>query len=188
MKKLISTGVAGVIGVVGLGLSLANGVGAAPPRTISYDATFPSYDIEDLVAAADVVAIVQPTGEKEVHWNNSDNTEWKSETSARGAYIYRDDELRVLRVVRGQLDEEAITVRGIGGTVEDVHMHFDEQPEWHRDTRYLVFLSREETPTREGTEQMWTIVWIGHGAFEATSALEWTNHNGVQVAEGDLTE
>lgn len=104
---------------VGTGVILAAAVliGASSahpqPRLITVDASAPRLELGQMTAMATLVAIVQPTGKTNVHWNSADNTEWSGPVGQ--AMIIRDDEFKVLHVFKGDRSLQSIVVRGVGG-------------------------------------------------------------------------
>lgn len=158
-------------------------------RTLRIDGTFPAYSMRDLAAAAEAIAIVAPTGKSDVHWNSRDNAEWTGTgVSSRHPYIYRDDEVKVVRSLKGASPQPTMTIRGIGGTIGDVTMQMDGQPEWQVGQRYVVFLRQEKTPTKEGSEVAWTVVWMANGVFADAGSGLWRQPGGpMSLTDQDLT-
>lgn len=151
-------------------------------RLLRVAASYPAHEIADLVALADGVAIVRPTGTSRTKWNSASNREWVSDPeSAPQAYIYREDEMVVLESVRGTL-EGRIWVRSVGGKVDDVAMINDGQVQWIKGETYLLLLALGDWPTREGSERAWGTVWMDHGVLRPLESGAWVDRAGREVS------
>jgi len=159
---------------------------AAPIRVITVFGSTPEVSIRDRISGADAIAVLKFTGESRAHWNSADGREWKAASLARGAWIYRDDVMEVVQTFRGNLPPE-ITVRSVGGVVEDVRMDYDGQPEWPAGQHYLVLLERQPTPTKESFEEAWTPFYMDLGVFVRDDNDGWRNVRSAEsLAEADL--
>lgn len=177
-----------LVGLAIIVLAYSTKTGSGSQRYIAVDSSYPSFTLADIAARADAVAIVEFSGTKRVFWNSSDNKEWEPAiASGKQAWIYRDDEFQVVKVLRGSVPTSSLTIRGVGGTVADVTLKLEGQVEWVAGKSYLVFLRQDETPFREGSERAWTVVWTGHGALEARDGGRWSNVLGtLSLVESDL--
>ncbi len=175
-----------VLGAVLLGVGTVVGAALTEPRDfIRVSASFAEVRLATLLAGSDAVAVVRFTGESTVRWNSADNKRWEPEVgSGVGAWIYRDDMMDVVRVIRGSLPGRLV-VRGVGGTVGNVTMVHESQTEWLVDRPYLLFLRREQTPTQEGWEEAWTVTWLEHGAFEERAG-GWQNGSQTLVVDESI--
>jgi hypothetical protein len=143
---------------------------ASAPRTLA-----------NMWESADIVAVMSPVGTSKVHWNSANGLEWKSPLLGSAALIVRDDDFEVIEVLKGLPQPNILTIRGVGGTVDDVTMIYDGQVDWTKGRHYLLFLRRSETPTKEGFEAAWTEVEIGQTALEQTPNGRWSNHGLLEV-------
>lgn len=156
-------------------------------RTIWFAASYPALTVSELIDAADVVAVVQPTGDAREGWNSADGREWSSDDPSRPAYIYRDETVTVERVLLGSFEERQFTLRQVGGQADGVRMLFENAPELQPEGTYLVFLREYDTPTETGAERFWTVLWQDRGVFERSGQAVWTNpRSGVVLRESDL--
>lgn len=177
LRHLIIVAVA-IAGLISWGYAAAN-VRTTEPRIIEAHAVDKPMSHEEVGARAQVIAVVVPTGKSVVHWSSADNTEWTQPLdTARSPMILRDDDVQVVQAIRGAAVGDVFTVRGAGGTVNAVTYKYDGQTDWDRTTKYLVFLERADTPTKEGFESAWTLVNITQAAF-TKKAGSYVNRLGV---------
>lgn len=169
------------------GLTLLAEKPAEPERLIRVGGTLGEYDLAELLERADAVAVVSAKGAPSVHWNSADNAEWASDRIGIQSHIYSDQTVEVLRVLTGALSGPEIVVRGVGGRVGDVMVEYDAAVEWTIGGPQLVFLRLEATPTREGVEQLWTVVWLEHGVFAPEGEGIWRNPIGLTADEAVLS-
>lgn len=139
--------------------------------------------VEDLAAAADAVAIIEPQGSALVHWNSIDGREWTSGDAERPAYIYSDERVDIVDVLAGTLTDKSLVLRTPGGRVDDVTMTFENAPTWQTGGRYLVFLDLAETPAEAGVESFWSILWMDRGLFRSDVGGAWRNDAARLVIE-----
>lgn len=118
----------------------------------------------EYLSDAPIVAIVHTTGQQRVHWNNATNSEWQSEDMSRPPMIYRDQEVEVLRVLKGSLGPVE-WIRSVGGTVGDRTFEMEGGSELTHQTTYLLFLRWEDTPTQEGSERFLGVYGQAGGVF-----------------------
>ncbi len=174
---------------VGFTLIIVALMGARPGvrRVTVYAGAYPPISVSELVAKADAIALVRPTGEDSERWNSADGRAWTSDDREHPAYIYRDEDVTVVKVLRGTLAEGALVVRQVGGEADGVRMHFEDDPDWQPDSTYLAFLREYETPTQTGTERRWTILWQDRGVFSSDGRGGWTNtRSGEAIARDEL--
>lgn len=185
-RKVAAVSLPLVVAVVGLpviGTFLTKELVPYEPATvITVDGIRPEWTPADLLAEADAIAIVEPTGQMDVHWNSADRRQWGPGSGARVPWIYRDDRMRLVRTFRGSLPE-VFDLRGVGGTVGDVHMDYVDQPDWQVGQRYLVLLEQEDTPTKEGFERMWSVFQMELGTFVPDGPGRWRNVDSSAVLE-----
>lgn len=168
------------------GVALSGLLRGEPTTVIRVEPVFAEQDVRALAADAETIAILRPTGSTDVHWNSADGQPWTAESLAHGAWIYRDDEMEVVRTIRGVLPD-TIVVRGVGGKVGNVEMVYEGQPEWRAGQSYLVLLRQEQTPTREGFELHWTVPFHDLGVFESVGPDAWVNQRTDKtLVEADL--
>ena len=140
----------------------------------------------ELLAAAPIVAVIQPTGNESVHWNNATNTPWTSDEATRPAMIYRDQEVSVIRVLKGSL-KSTEWVRSVGGTVGDTEFVLEGGSHMEPNRAYLVYLGWEDTPTQDGSQRFLGVYGQAGGVFASESNGDWTNElSGVTVSEDDV--
>lgn len=178
----------GLLVVAGLSLVAAVIVAGQPShRHLLMEHTLVPETIASL-GRADAVAVIRPAGLPVVHWNNSTNTEWHTDSMAAPAMTYRDEPVEVVRTIRGHLPE-AFSLRGVGGTVGNVTLELETSTPLQDGKTYLVFLSQEETPVEGGTETAWTVTGLDQGVFSRASDGRWRNTAGdIEVAESELEE
>lgn len=140
--------------------------------------------VDDLTRAAEIVAVVRPTGKSDVHWNNASNTAWTSDTLR--AMIYNDQEVDVIRVLRGKTPP-TLTIRNIGGTVGDTTFELSGLEPLKSGQEYLVFLEGVATPTETGTEWALSFVAQQRGVFWKTGA-GFANSDGLSVTVETFNE
>ena len=160
---------------------------AQPREHIVVDSSYANVDAQGLKRAADAVVVVEFLGHTKMFWNSSDNKPWEPEIgNGIRAWIYRDDQFRVLRTLYGNAPGAEVVVRGIGGTVDNVTMDYDGQVDWQEGETYLLFLRLDNTPFENGWERVWTVVWTGHGSFKHISN-GWQNETKtVDLADASL--
>lgn len=179
--------------VVGLAGMLALAGREPAPEHIRIHASSLRFTLEELVRGADAVAIAEVVGTVNVHWNSEDGRRWtaagdeSSRPFSSQPFIYRDEDVRVLRAVLGTVPPD-ITVRSVGGKVDNVTMEMEGQPQLVVGTRYLMFLTLAETPTRGGVERAWTIVSSEQGIFTSHDGDVWMNPAGLRITEEDIGE
>lgn len=155
---------------------------AAPPQITSHlvaSAVIVPMDLKQLWGKAETVALVRPTGQNTIHWNNADNRQWESDLGR--AMIYNDQVVEVLKVNKGKTSS-VLTIRNIGGVVGNVRYEVDGLTELQAGTEYLVFLATFDTPTREGFERAVSFVGQQQGIF-APAAGSFLNPLGLVVDE-----
>lgn len=106
-----------------------------------------------------------------------------------GAYTDESPEgsgRRVLQVVSGPLAEGPIVVRSVGGRVGDYEVEYRDAVEFLADTEYVLLLERIDTPTRDGTQEMWVTVNLGHGVFASGADGRWRNMLGLEFPSAEL--
>lgn len=143
------------------------------------------YTLQDLQNAAEIIAVVKPTGKDSEHWNNAKNSAWVSEKPGR-AMIYNDQEVVVVDVIRGQAPS-TLTIRNIGGTVGDTMYELEGLEPLEQGAQYLVFLKTFQTPTEEGTEAALSFVGQDQGVF-MRSGDAFANDLGLSVTPDMLQE
>lgn len=124
----------------------------------------PALTVDQLMEGATIIAVVEPTGNDFVHWNNASNTRWESDTPGR-ALIYNDQEVRVERVLKGKAPD-ILTIRNIGGVVGDTRYEIEDLEPLVPGKQYVVLLAEYSTPTQDGFEQAISFVAQGQGIFE----------------------
>ena len=139
--------------------------------------------VRQLTAAADIIAVVRPTGNDHVHWNSAQNRQWVP-TDERQAMIYNDQELTVVRLLRGEA-ADSIIVRNIGGTVGDSSFEYEGLEALDPAHLYVVFLETVETPTEEGAETALSFVGQGQGVFVDTQDA-YVSVFGQEVVPADI--
>lgn len=170
-----------------LSLAAATWVGSAgrDRPVIRVDLVAPEYSIADLWNAADMVAIVVPTGGQIERWNNASNTMWEApEGSGILPMIFRDEDVAIATNLKGDAPGQ-LTIRNIGGTANGVEFVlgglFDLKP----GEQYLVFLEAVDFPTQEGFEQAICFVGQDQGLFQAVGG-GFQNAAGRTVTIDDL--
>jgi len=139
--------------------------------------------IAEMTEAADVVALVRPTGMDRVHWNSAANSSW-TPTDERLAMIYNDQQVEVVDLLRGRVGQ-SITIRNIGGLVGDTLMEMEGLEPLDPPSTYLVFLETVDTPTREGWESALSFISQGQGIF-VSDGRGFVNDYGLSVTLEDL--
>ncbi len=153
-------------------------VGRSPvsaPTTVHIFGSLPNYDVADLAQYADAVALISPVGQPVVHWNSADNEPWAPDAFGVRSHIYRDQSVKVVRVIEGSLPGDMLVLRGLGGTIRDVEIRYEDAASFVIGEQYIAFLRQVDTPTRDGFERAWTLVWQRHGLFREISPGEWSN-------------
>ncbi len=159
------------VGLLGLGaFDLISWVRSPAPvaHTIVMDAYGPRFSVSSLDGMADIVAVVEPIGPGVEHWNNAANTPWIA-PSGTGvlAMVVTDQQVVVIRAIRGTAESEVLSVRVAGGTVGDTDVHVEDEPAFAAGQDYLVFLERVQAPTQEGFDDVISPVAQGQGVFAA---------------------
>lgn len=174
-----------ILAAVGIATTVALSRPPPPVRMITVTNSYPEPTV-DLLATADAVAIIAGTDQRQEHWNSAENTEWESDSNARMALIYRDEEVQVIRVLKGDLAGRE-TIRGVGGRVGDVEVVMHGSHPFEVGKEYLVFLSYADTPTQEGSERALTVHFMGLGSFERVDGTVWRNPtSGFEILEVDV--
>jgi hypothetical protein len=137
---------------------------------------------------ADAVAVIVPAGAPNIHWNSKDNGEWGIEEIGLRAHILRDQIVVAKRTVVGSLPSGEFVLRGLGGTVDDVTIEYDYEPQLESDQEYLALLRFGHFPTREGSEGSWVLVSQAHGLFTQSDGGSWVNATGLRLAEEQVAE
>lgn len=159
---------------LGLAFALAIAINASAGRPdqarhhIVATALPPTLTVDQLMEGATIIAIVEPTGNDYVHWNNAANTRWESDMPGR-AMIYNDQEVRVVRVLKGTAPE-TLVIRNIGGVVGDTRYEVEDLESLSAGKQYVVLLAEYPTPTQEGVELAVSFVAQGQGIFEIGAA------------------
>ncbi len=164
----------------------SNGNFSAAGTVVHVGGSRPSYDLADLAARADAVAIIAPMKDVNVHWNSADNKAWADDGMGVKSHILRDQTVRVVTKVFGPLIEDQFLLRGFGGTVGDVTLVYEEEPELAEGHVYIAFLRRGDLRFREGSEESWVLLAQGHGLFAATDDDKWSNLVGLTIDQDDL--
>lgn len=163
----------GLLSLIGLAAVVGRPLGVS--RVIHYSASYPALTVGDLVAAADLVAVIEPQGAPMVHWNSRDGAEWTNADEKTPAYIYSDERMKIVNVVIGSLRESSLVLRTPGGSVGPVSMAFDSAPSWKTGGRYLAFLELAQTPSQTGIEPFWSTLWMDRGIFDRDGLGTWRN-------------
>lgn len=140
--------------------------------------------VAQLTDAADIVAMVRPTGNNWAHWNSTANAAWDS-SDERLPMIYNDQEVSVVELFRGTVADR-LTIRNIGGTVGDTAFELEGLDALAPGSVYLVFLESVQTPTREGWEMAVSFVGQEEGVFLVTNSGNLENAYGRSVKLSDL--
>jgi len=159
----------------------------APPRTerIYADSVGPGYALDDLLAEADLVALVRPTGTQVERWNGDGGRRWTADAdSPARPLIYRDEEVQVVEALRGAAPA-MLTIRNLGGIDDGVEFNFNGLHDLEDGATYLVFLQSVETPLEHGTERALSFVGQGHGLFSSDGSV-FVNSYGLSVAFSDI--
>ncbi|HVM29912.1 MAG TPA: hypothetical protein VM305_03985 [Candidatus Limnocylindrales bacterium] len=169
--------------IVALTAVTLNVPGSVPPAgtIVHVGGSRPTYDVADLVARADAVAIIEPIKGVHVHWNSVDNRPWAEDAMGVKSHILRDQTVKVVRGLFGPLPDEQFLLRGFGGTVDDVTLVYEEEPDLEAGQIYLAFLRRGELRFREGSEESWVLLAQGHGLFTTRDGQRWSNIVGLTV-------
>jgi hypothetical protein len=166
-------------------LFMAFVVQAAPLKVVYIESIGPPYTIDDLLADAEVVAVVRPTGAQADAWNSTDGRHWVAQPGDPGrSLIYSDEQVEVLRALRGS-DEAMMTIRNIGGVSDGYRMVINGLDDLKAGTVYLVFLKQFETPTEAGFEAALSFVGQGHGVFRRVDG-EFINSFGLVIDEEEV--
>ena|SRR5688572_19444420 len=160
-------------GVAGLTLAtlVAMSQVATPTRYWDMGAVGPERTADELWQLADVVVLVQATGQRNEHWTSRDNKRWTApENSGITPLIVRDETVRVVKAWKGDLASARLTVRTIGGTADGVHLDFDGMKPFRTNGTYLLYLQSVDWPTRDGLDRgVLTPVGHGQGIFRETN-------------------
>lgn len=164
MKGLASFALVLAVGLVVV-VSLTSTGGDRPRMNVH--ALGPEYSLDELWDAAEIVAVVVPTGKQVERWNNSTNTMWEApKDSGILPMVYRDEEVLVITVLKG-LPASLLTLRNLGGIADGVEFVYDGLYDLKTGERYLVFLETVQAPTQDGVEQAISFVAQGQGLFSA---------------------
>lgn len=166
----------------GLALMSQSGQSPALKHHIVRTALVIPMSLAQLEGAADVIAVVRPTGKDDVHWNNASNSRWTSDDGR--AMIYNDQQVVVVNLLRGEAPS-TLLIRNIGGTVGDTSFELEGLEPLAAGQLYLVFLETVETPTKEGSETAISFVAQEQGVF-APAGETYSNDLGLSVAPRDL--
>lgn len=156
--------------LLGLVFALAVAINASAGQTtrishrIVVSALYPTLTVDELIEGATIIAVVEPTGNDRVHWNNASNTRWESDTAGL-AMIYNDQEVRVVRLLRGTAPK-ILVIRNIGGVIGDTSYEREDLEPLALGKQYVVLLAEYPTPTEEGVELAISFVEQGQGIFE----------------------
>ncbi len=154
-------------------------------KVIAIDGLFPPITIEDLEEAADAIVILTATGKKNTHWNSANGRVWTSDDDRHPAYIYRDEQVNVIRVLRGSITPGSVGLRQYGGVADGVKMIFGEDRVLEPGRQYLAFLDIDQTPTELGVESRWTIVRMGDGLFDRLEGVGYWVNDHAKLAVSD---
>ena len=168
-------------GALALALIWASSRSIEGPVHVVLGGSWPEYAVSDLLDRSDAVALVTPVGTPDVRWNAADNKPWALDQLGRRSHIFRDQTMKVLATLVGKLPADKVVVRGVGGTIDNITVEDRDEPELLEGAVYLVFLAWRDTPTREGSEPAWTIVWQENGVFSHLSG-DWTNAVGKTIS------
>lgn len=157
-------------------------------RVYHVGGSYPAYEIEDLLSMTDAVAVIVPTGDPTIHWNSKDDRAWGIEEIGSNAHILSDQIVVAKRTVVGSLPSGEFVLRGLGGTVDDVTMEYDHEPQLESDQEYLALLRFGQFPTKEGSEGSWVLVSQAHGLFTQSDGGGWVNITGLRLAEEQVAE
>jgi len=160
----------------------------ATPRTterVYADSVGPGYALDDLLAEADLVALVRPTGPQVERWNGDGGRRWTADPdSPARPLIYRDEEVQVVESLRGAAPP-TLTIRNLGGTDDGVEFIFNGLHDLEDGVTYLVFLQSVETPLEHGTERALSFVGQGHGLFAPDGSV-FLNSFGLSVSLAEI--
>ncbi len=160
-------------------------LGTHQPVTIRIGFTFAKSDLGSLARRADAIALVEPTGKSVEHWNSADNKRWGDIGS--DSFIYRDVEVRVVKVVFGKVPGDTITIRGLGGTADAVRVEFEAGGgDFEPGGQYLVFLAYADFPMKEGTDPSWTAVRLSQGVFARENGRWLEPILGLTIEDADV--
>jgi hypothetical protein len=165
-------------------------VASSPSRVIHIEASGPQYALADLMARADLIALVRPTGQRSEHWNNASNTEWSAPAqSGVVPLIVGDESVAVVKIYKGDSPSGAtLSLRTIGGTADGVRMIFADLERLDRGVEHIVFLEEVDWPTAEGSERVLAPVAEGQGVFVGSLGGPFMNSAALALTPADLTD
>ena len=81
----------------------------------------PEYSIAELWDAAEIVAVVVPSGPEAARWNNDTNTMWRAQDdSGIVPMVYRDETVRVIQLLKGHVSSDADGLRHLQSGISEV--------------------------------------------------------------------
>lgn len=183
MKRLAMVGGLVTLGAMAL---IGNFFAERQHPLIRVDAAGPQYSVDELWDAAEIVAVVVPTGSQRERWNNASNTIWESVSdSGKLPMIFRDEEVAVVIVLKGN-PPGSLTIRNIGGLADGIQFEYTGLFDLKTTQQYLVFLETVQTPTEEGSEEAISFVAQGQGLWSSLAG-GFRNLDGRTLTLDELT-
>ncbi len=108
----------------------------------SNDKMLERYSLEKLILESDRIIIGRVINIMPSKWNTIDG----KKDDSRGSIIYTDVNIKVGEYLKGggDFDKKTVTVRILGGTVEQDIQNVEDQPRYYDNERVLVFLKNDK--------------------------------------------
>lgn len=133
------------------------------PIVITAYASEAKLSLDDLITAADVIAVGNFVGFHSSRWSTLNGKlpenatlEW---VSRQRIIIFKDSDFQVTQYIKGNKQKEIISIRTLGGKVDEDEMIVSDEPVYEPGKTYLLFLFLETGPTAK----------VAPGAYYGTS-------------------
>lgn len=143
---------------------------------IQVDSLLPQYNLEDLTNDSELIISGVVVEISDAKWNNIDNK--KPEKITGKDTIYRDVTLKVDSIIKGDVSSGShVTIRTLGGAVDNFKMEDDSQPELNKGDEVIAFLLNDNTIyNKEKTKDHFIVLGSEQGIYKL-SGNEISNSN-----------
>lgn len=147
----------------------SNNVDTDKLRTIGMSGSLEEYSYDDLNNHADTVIIGKVKEILPPKWNTGQINKSSTEKIKRGELIYTDIIISVDKYLKNPLSSNEVTVRVVGGTIGNITMTSDIEPNFKPGEEVLLYLSNDTYPyTKDIDSEHFVVTGHVQGKFKLT--------------------
>lgn len=167
----------------------SNNVDVNKPRFIHISGSLEEYNYDDLNNHADTIIIGKVKEILPPKWNTIDGQQLNTSAIGikRGELIYTDIIISVDEYLKNPLSSNEVTVRVVGGTIGNVSMESDIEPDLKYGEKVLLYLSKDTYPyTKDIGSEHFVVTGYIQGKFKLTDdgkAIGWNKTENISKEE-----